>query len=378
MRPGLLISILILSQSHASLAAAKPRYAQTVDQIYRQAMDNYFLNIVNVANANPQARQFVEEAFRPLPTDAETKKSLAGLKNLKTPKVYSIDKGLEFEFDNQARFQMVLSSKYGEVQITEKQKTARATPFFEYFNPLNKADAALGLILQGAGLLLRMIVGNSVRAAAVGVGGGAAGGCVIGAQLKYEYQSVGEACLGGATVGAMVGPTVVFGLSNEHVKGILGGSSAAGAKVLPFLRVVGALGSVALVGQSLQTMATMNGALLRCQGAQGDFIVHAKTQGATQQALYGVLGDAITFYFKEGEKRITLSPPELKKFFKTRDHFKELSEDQLESLANFSVLKEVHGYRELCRKRGDGHTQSYVYSSSARVVNDDKPTPAAK
>ena len=111
-------------------------------------------------------------------------------------------------------------------------------------------------------------------------------GCVIGAKTKYEYQAVTEACVQGAGIGAMIGSSILFGESNNCVKELA--ATAAGVKLLPYLKVVGAARSLVLVGQSLETMATMNGALIRCKGSEG----------TTQQALYGSLGDTRTFYFK--------------------------------------------------------------------------------
>ncbi|MBN8540456.1 MAG: hypothetical protein J0L82_08720 [Deltaproteobacteria bacterium] len=367
--------------------ATEPDYRAAVDRAYLSTMKQYFQDISKSSQKNPELYDFVSKTFH-----MGDSRDLDLVKGVRTPQVRLFDGGLSFRFSATTVLRMRLGA-FGEVIIDERpdRKTALlfqrqptnfhglhsslVSGFFYELLTVPPAEAfwpVAGRLAMGA---FRLIAGNSVRVTAAGAGAGAAAGCYAGASMKYDYESYAQGCGGGALDGALILSGVAsIPYFNDRGEALLSKTAVLSPKVGNFLKAFGVVGSIAAVLHSAPALATMNGSILRCSGSKGDFILSAKTQGATRFTLYESFGEHVELYGENGS--LGQVEPTEKAFFsflKGRDHFKSLTDEQVVQVAK-KMVADLEANRRTCLKLGDGKSVSQSFDVQRRTLEEIRKT----
>ena len=358
-RPLALLLLFILSSNVRASVLAQP-----IKHAYSQSMNDYFLAVRNAAVKFPVAIDFIREVFGPDYLSAESKETLGPTK---TPLTLSIADGLTFEFGPSEKIHVRLTNSVGLVQIEEIKPTFS---WWSEISPIAKVHAWVGPAVHVIVGIFRFVVGNSLKATAAAAGAGAVGGCVVGTKTKYDYETLDKACSSGALDGALiVGGLASLPFVSKRIDSALA-KGAAPTTAAKYIRGLGLLGAVAAISFSIPTLATMNGSNLRCHGANGDFILSAQVEGATRHTLYESIGDRLQFYkSKEPGPRTAANEKEFVSFLAGNELFKGLPPDQLKILAQ-QLLLEREKNREVCRKHGNGYTESRAFGTERRFVEE--------
>ena len=343
------------------------QFDQSINSAYHKTMDSYFLKIINAAKKSANTQELVGLVFSTKTLSEKQVGQLHTLADLPTPKVLSIAKGLEFDFGLNGKINVTLSEFYGQITIKEINASSSAVNPWHWFNLIEAAEAQLALLGRGAYFLYRLIVGASVRATATGVAAGAVGGCYVGVETKFSYETLQEACASGALDGASLGSLMSIPFLNNGMENILNGSTTMNPTLVKYLKGFGLLGTVSAIAYSAPALATMNGSLVRCQGDKGDFILSAKIDGATRHTLYEYLDGKIQFFNeKKPGPRIQATEDELVKFSKIFDLYQSLPDEHTKAQSQ-QVLQELAENRSMCIKKGHGYEHSQSFSIAKRV-----------
>lgn len=340
-------------------------------------MRQYFHDISKSAERSPELFDFAAKTFF-----VRNESELEQLKGVRTPNVQVVDGGLNFQFDSTMQIKFRLAA-FGEVTVEEKPNR-KASMFFRdrtsaflisgllNVPPAEAIWAIAGRVAIGA---FRLIAGNSVRVTAAGAGAGAAAGCYAGASMKYDYESYAQGCGSGALDGALILSGVAsIPYFNDRGEALMSKSAQLNPRVGNFLKAFGIAGSIAAALHGAPALATMNGSILRCSGSKGDFILSAKTQGATRYTLYESIGGKAELYGGSGSLgQIDANEKAFLAFLKGRDHFKNLRDDQVVQVAK-KMVADLEANRQTCMKLGDGKSVSQSFDVQRRTFEEIRKT----
>lgn len=200
----------------------KQKLSHLVQKAYEDTMSAYFLGLYNLSKKSKTASEFLSAYLDVTPGSDAAKRIEAKFANAPAPQVFTISKGVEVSFGN-SKFTMTLGNKFGELLVDGKPA---ANPDPTILKELLGEDIKTSSINQNfllklflpeanavvAGILVRILkeavvegAKMAAKAAAVGVGAGAVGGCSLSVYFKSETDQWPEACMKGLFVGGALG-----------------------------------------------------------------------------------------------------------------------------------------------------------------------------
>lgn len=403
------------------VALAETSSKSTSEAIYKGyslAMDSFFLGLVNLSTKHKDAKGF----FTALLGNSASKEILEGLPaDEPTPKMVLMGETLEVSSKGQT-LKLSLGSKLGMLNVqglSKKDTNAGLSDWlmklFERVEVIPRASAGvINWFYKGIPRVMEATVGmkevghelidlsTSERIAGIVSGlahvtaQGAALGCSIGLtgwhlSDRKETFSPLEACETTAIIGAAVmtgsaGTFMTAGFlakgvmySTEVAKGAIKGaingiSPATKEAIKTSSRYITGAGMTAAVVHGVDGLVKSDGVKLVCTGGESFRMEDLSLSKGGSETLYSDIGDGFINFPKNNADK---SVDGLKKYLKSREEFKQLDDAPLTFMAE-TILGEVKGLNEYCKKRGKGYSEPFRVERDKEAVKASKAPEASK
>lgn len=391
---------LIASETNARISEKSfpPEAGSIIEKTYFSEIRSRMQKIKLVSLQEKKADQFWLKSFD-LESNSIKPELLALLKKEEVPKIiYCGQDCFVFKESGEDFFKVQFTQKLGEILINgktlsynlnfESQNFELNTRYYASSSfwkmvfvkdSLESAAFSVGplaffLIDIGAAVvtrglpLMRLLIGQSLRATAVGSASGAVIGCRAGIEAKYDYETTGKACKEGAeTAVEIVAPLMSFTYFNNKVENSL--VKLGDKSQLILLKKVGVVGLVASAIDGIDIASKMNGAELECEMPAGSFTMRAIESGATRRTLYELNGEKLEFLDKNKNFiSVENNKEHLHKFLKNTEEFKSLSSEHLDPIVERFIL-EIQSMQQVCKTQKQGYKVSVRFSEGRRIEN---------